>query len=245
MKHYSALILDDEIENIALLELYLNKYCKQIQRLYTSSKLDDALEIIINHQPDILFLDIDLGNNSNSFDLIEKYNLGSSQIIFITSHDQYALKAININNIAAYILKPMQIDALLKAVDKAITNVDCQDFKKENQTQKVNFIAVSSLDRIEIIPTIDIMYCSADGKYTRFYTATNKKHTSSRNLGEYQELLDAHYFFRIHHKHLVNINFVKAINKADGYFCELVNGETLPISKRRQEDFNRFLKLRF
>jgi two-component system LytT family response regulator len=244
MKHYSALILDDEVENIALLELYLSKYCKQIQHIHTSTKIEEALEIFVNHQPDILFLDIDLGNNSNSFDLIEKYNLGSSQIIFITSHEHYALKAINANNVAAYLLKPLQIDDLLKAVEKAIMNLNHNDVKRENETQNANFIAISSLDRIDIILTKDIMYCSADGKYTHFYTKNNKKHTSSRNLGDYQELLNAHYFFRIHSKHIVNINFVSVVNKADGYYCELANGETLPIAKRRKEDFNRFLKLR-
>jgi two-component system LytT family response regulator len=245
MKYYAALILDDETENITLLELYLSKYCKQIQSIHTSTKIDDALEIIVNQKPDILFLDIDLGNNSNSFDLIDKYNLGSSQIIFITSHEHFALKAINLNNIAAYLLKPLQVEGLLKAVEKAIINLNLHGGKKETENLNSNFIAVSSMDRIDIIPTEDIMYCSADGKYTHFYTKNDKKYTSTRNIGEYQELLNPHFFFRIHSKHIVNINFVSAINKGDGYYCELINGKTVQIAKRRKEDFNRFLKLRF
>jgi two-component system LytT family response regulator len=107
------------------------------------------------------------------------------------------------------------------------------------------FIAVSSVDRIDIIPIKEIIYFTADGKYTVFYLQGNKEIISSKNIGEYEGYLPCGMFFRIHHKYIVNMDFVLSINKKDGYYCKMINGKNLPIAKRRQDEFNKFVRLKY
>lgn len=108
----------------------------------------------------------------------------------------------------------------------------------------VDYVAVSSLDKIELILMSDIIFCQADGKYTNFHLINGKKIMSSRNLGEYSTILDSNYFFRIHHSFILNLRHITKISKKDGYYCELSNGATLPVAIRRQDDFNKFIKLK-
>lgn len=130
------------------------------------------------------------------------------------------------------------------------------EMERSYQNQKINsinilnsfnqpneFVAISSLDKIELIPMSEIIFCQADGKYTNFFLINGKKIMSSRNLGEYSTILD-NYFFRIHHSYIINIRHISKISKKDGYFCELLNGIVLPVAKRRQEEFNKFIKLK-
>ena len=90
----------------------------------------------------------------------------------------------------------------------------------------------------------EITFCKADGKYTVFILSNGTKVMSSRNLGEYSTILDDSYFFRIHHSYIINLRHIIKISKKDGYFCELSNGVVLPVAKRRQDDFNKFIKLK-
>ena len=90
----------------------------------------------------------------------------------------------------------------------------------------------------------DIIFCMADGKYTTFFLLNGKKIVSSKNLGEYEKLLNEYFFYRVHHGYIINIKHLTSIIKRDGLYCELVNKVTIPIAKRRQEDFNKFIRLK-
>lgn len=247
MNTYSALIIDDEIDSIQLIELYLKKYCREITTHYFANNIKDGIELFLVHKPNLLFLDIDLKNGENSFDLVNNYDLSQSEIIFITSHSEFAINVINNNeNISGYILKPLKVADLLNAVTKSYKKMDVKNGKRNTPNKdNFNYIPIPSINKVDLIRPDEILYCAAEGKYTMFYTSDNRIITSSRNLGEYQDLLDPNVFFRIHHKYLVNTHLIKQLSKADGYFCELINGTSLPISKRRQESFNKFIKIKF
>ena len=122
-----------------------------------------------------------------------------------------------------------------------------QDYKVNSVNsinQNIDYIAISSQEKIDLIQMQDIIYCQADGKYTIFHLINGRKITSSRNLGEYNTILDSNYFFRIHHSYVINLKHVIKISKRDGYYCELIGKIILPIAKRRQDDFNKFIKLK-
>ena len=108
--------------------------------------------------------------------------------------------------------------------------------------QNFEYVAIASVDRIELLKINEIVFCKADGKYTEFYGSKNIKIVSSRNLGEYTSSLDSN-FFRIHHSYIVNIRHLLKIIKKDGLYCELSNGYVLPVAKRRQEEFIKFINL--
>lgn len=248
MQNYTALIVDDEIENCNLLKLYLKKYCKSIETLYTAQDIDGAIEQYLEHYPDILILDIELENNTNSFQILEQIPNTNAEIIFVTSHKDYAIQAINAFSTAAYLVKPVKPTELIVAIDKAIKNIEIKQSSKitESTDSKLylEFLAIPSSNKIDIIHPEDIVYIEADGRYTIFHLTSGNHKIASRNLGEYEKQLDPQQFFRIHHGYIVNLNMVTNINKSAGNYCELLNGKALPIAKRRQERLHRFLKIK-
>lgn len=246
MINYSALIIENELVNVDSIKMLLNKYFKQIETIYSSINLNEGIELFLEYRPNILFLTIDSVNEVTLFKSLESYDMRKSEIIFISASEEFALKAIN-HNASAYIIKPIEIEEFISSVSKVMDKIETRknNLQVFNGERNPNLIAIASVNRIELIPIDEIISCSADGKYTIFSTKRNRVYTSSRNLGEYQDLLNPNIFFRIHHKHIININFVKSINKAEGYYCEMINGVNLPISKRKQDEFNRFIRLKF
>ena len=194
-------------------------------------------------KPDVIFLDTALPNNT-FFELLEKLEFNIPKLIFISNQEHYALKAFKYNAID-FILKPIDFNSIILAVYKAIKRIEINDINILNSFNQTNeYLAVSSLDKVELIHMSEIIYCKADGKYTCFILLNGKKIVSSRNLGEYSKILDNNYFFRIHHSYIINLRHIIKISKKDGYFCEFSNGTVLPVAKRRQDDFNKFIKLK-
>ena len=249
MKKYDAIIIDDDQENINLLKIYLKKYCKNIQICGESTNIKGGLELYYNCMPQILFLDISLGDDT-IFSFLDSLENITGELIFISSHEEYALKAIKYE-VRGYIMKPIKVNELVNIVNKAILNIEkkytilqLQENDHESKEGQSNIVAIPSTDKIELIQIEDIVYLEADGRYTIFHLTNNRFKTSSRNLGEYEKILNRNVFFRIHYKYIVNLNMVVNINKSAGNYCELSINKTLPIAKRRQDELHRFLNLK-
>jgi DNA-binding LytR/AlgR family response regulator len=216
-----------------------------------ASAVEKSLDLIKLHKPDVIFIDVSKRNES-LFDLIKELNFNPPIFIFISSTELYALKAFKLNAID-FLLKPVNFNDLILSVYKVIKRIEMElcfqnkrvdDISKLNSKYKNNeFLAISSMDKIELINMDHIIYCKAEGQYTDFFLDEGKKILSGKNLGEYAAILDSNYFFRIHHSYVINIKHIAKISKKDGYTCELKNGTILPIAKRRQEDFTKFIKL--
>ncbi|GAA4936116.1 LytTR family DNA-binding domain-containing protein [Algibacter agarivorans] len=244
MKKYSALILDDDIENIKLLSIYINKYFKNINIIATVNDIENCIEAYYTYLPDLLFLDVELEGNETSFNFLESIEHIKSKTIFISSYDEYAIKAINLD-VVGYILKPIKINELVKVVDKAISQIKKEATNLDShKLSSNNIIAIPSASKVELVPVQNIVYLEADGRYTIFHLSNGSNRVSSRNLGEYEKMLNKSVFFRIHHRYIVNLNMVNNINKTAGNYCELLNNKALPIAKRRQESLNKFLNLK-
>lgn len=253
MNKYKAVIVDDEINNILLLKHFISQYCLNIKVVGEALTTSEAISIINEIEPDILFLDIRL-NGKDVFEVLDQIKISKSQVIFVTSHDEYALKAIKYNAID-YILKPIVIEDLIISINKAIIKIEQQqyfDFSKGSEINKIQkevsnnrlYVAISSMDKIELLKMSDIMYVGADSKYATFHLINGKQHISNKNLIFYENILDQSVFFRIHKSFIINITYTLRIIKKDGSYCELINGVMLPISKRKQELFNLFLKIK-
>lgn len=241
MKTYTAAIIDDYTGDLQLLKLLLDKYCPTIEIIATGVSIKEGIEIYYEHKPDILFLDI-LLNEDNSFSLLDYIDEIKSKIIFVSSFDGYALKAIDYGA-AGYLVKPVQPKLLIETVKRVINKLDKQNLS-EGTTPDNDFIAIPLPKSIEIIQTDTIVYLEADGRYTVFYLTDKTSLIASRNIGEYETQLDPKKFIRIHHKYIVNLNMVRSINKAAGNYCEMVNTVSLPVSKRKLENLQRILKLK-
>ncbi|OOG64649.1 LytTR family DNA-binding domain-containing protein, partial [Flavobacterium sp. A45] len=187
MNTYKVVLVEDEVNNILLLKHFIEQYCINVIVVGEALTSTDAVAIINENEPDILLLDIRL-NGKEVFEVLDQITINKAQIIFVTSHDEYALRAIKYNAID-YILKPIIIEELVLSINKAIKKLQQQnyfDFSKGSQINKIekeisnnkDYIAVASMDKIELIKTSDIMYLSSDSKYATFHVISGKEYVS-------------------------------------------------------------------
>lgn len=251
MKPLNAIIVEDEKNNADLLAHFLEKYCPSVNLISSCLTHKHALESINNNAVDLLFLDIvlDIGT---AFDLLNEINYEHLQVIFITAYDSHALKAFRYNAVD-YLLKPLRIDELINAVQRAHERKENLEFINQNQIQELsknivgknalNFVAISNIDKVNFVKNEDILYCKASGRYTEFYLVDKPKLIASKPIGEYEMILDKSHFFRIHKSYLINLAYIVNINKKAGNYCELTDGSLIPISRRRLDALIQFLKI--
>lgn len=233
-----AIIVDDEKSNIENLTLLLQKYCPQINLLGAALEVDSAVELINLHMPDVLFLDIQLGNRSG-FDLLRLLPSKALEVIFITAFDKYGIEAIKFAALD-YLLKPVSIPELIVAVKKAEEKVLARERNQQlafllshikNDGLKPSRIALPQLHEVRYVEVSDIVRCEADNSYTSFYLITGDEIVVSRSIKEYTDLLKPIGFLRTHQSHMVNILYIKSWIKEDGGALLLVTGDKIPVSK--------------
>ena len=251
MKQLSAVIVDNDNETTEILNSFVEENHSILKIVGHGSSVEKSLDLIKSNKPDVIFIDIS-SKNENLPDYIKDLYFNLPKFIFVSSNELYAFKAFKLNAVD-FLIKPLNFNDIILSVYKAIKQIEmeiCFQKQKVNEVNGLNtmyqnneYIAISSIDKIELVRTDDIIYCKAEGKYTNFFLVNDKKILSSRNLGEYVSVMDPKYFFRIHHSYIVNIKHITKISKKDGYSCELINGTSLPVAKRRQEEFVKFIKL--
>ncbi len=246
----TAIIVDDELYNLELLEHFVTKYCPQIKILDRVSTKEKGVQLINELQPQLVFLDIVL-DTGTGFDLLEEISFRKTHVIFVTSYEEFALKALKFNAVD-YILKPVDIEELIVAVNKAHKSILNERYLDERQIHMLSksicenrlpneFLTVSSLKKIDFIRSEDVMYLESEGKYTVLYLNNGEQMVSTKSLGYYEEVVDPSLFFRIHKSYLVNLKYVTSINKEAGFYCEIANHKPLPIAKRRLQKLQEFL----
>lgn len=248
MNDLNVLILDDETVNVQLLKKNLEIYYKKITKIYTATNIDDAILKYLKYKPEILFLDVQLGDQATSFDFLERIPKDNFQIIFITSYKDFAIKAINECKVSGYLLKPYKVEELIFATNRAVEKLNILGAvtspKNTGEDGKSEFIAISLKDKVEIIAQSNIVYVEADGSFTNFYLKDKSFYRSSRNLGLYEKQLNPSIFFRIHHATMINVNEISMIDKTDGHYCEIKGYNPLQISVRKRAEFYQFLNLK-
>jgi len=210
----------------------------------------DVLSTLINiKKPDLLILSLE--DASIDFKFLNNLTVQKPKLIITSSNKLNAFEAYKQHAID-FILKPFNSNVLIISLYKTLKFIEMEAAHQRETIGKIKtintmqqnfeYVAISSVDKIELLKKDEIIFCKADGKYTEFYALNSPKKTSSRNLGEYSEALDGN-FFRIHHSYIINIKFLVKVIKKDGLYCELVNGHLIPIAKRRQEEFLKFINL--
>jgi len=253
MKIFKTVLVDDEKNNLDLLNHFIKKYCKNIEVIASCLTYDEAYKTLTTAKPDLVFLDIVLDRDT-SFDLLQELDAPDFQIIFTTAYDEYAIRAFKYNTID-YLLKPIILEELVAAVDKVSDKIDqskginIDSIKKISQSinakHPINFIMISGMDRVDFIHPEEVVYLKSAGRYTEFYLKDKKrKVTSSKPIGDYEHVLDPVVFYRIHNSYLINLSHLININKRAGNYCEMSNGDSLPLSRRRYEGLIGFMRNR-
>ncbi len=244
---FKTLIVEDDEINVRLLTLLLAKYFENIEVVGVAKNSLEFTDKYLALKPDILLLDIDLGEQKNTLEILHDIGDFDCEIVITSSHKNYAIKAINEYHVSSYIVKPITINSL----NKAIKTCEKKLFEKrilQNTTTETNFatdiIGVPTPTSIDIIEIKDILYLEADGKYTVFHLLDGHSKVGSKNIGYYENFLPQNLFFRIHHKFIVNIKAITKIIRSDGNYCLLKNGKSLSVANRRIENLRKFLQLK-
>lgn len=234
-----ALILDDEVENIEHLSYWLEKYCApHIEVVAVSQTIEGALKEIIELQPDVLFLDVELANGITSFELLRQIPEWEGKVIFITAYKDYAIEAIKAKAFD-YLLKPLSIKELVSTVGNVYESFEGL-FKQTSGTNPASeftteFIAISHLSEIQLIRKSDIMYLTSSGNYTELFLENGNSTLSSKIIKVYESLLNERNFVRIHNSHIINLDYLVKIEKENGWICVMKNGTPIPVSRRKKD----------
>jgi len=236
-----AVIVDDLPEALELLSNDLKMECPQIELCGTATSVIEAAKLIKKTDPDLLFLDIRLGENTG-FDLLEILPDLRAKVIFVTAYDEYALKAFRFSAID-YLLKPIDPEQLVEAVEKASSQIhnDSESLQLlrnqiDNPNQLANKISLPTLERLHIVEINSIMRCQSMDNNTRFFLDNGETIFVTKTLKKFDELFKDHSFFRVHQSHLVNLKYIKAYEKRDGGYLVMNNGDSVPVSVRKKPE---------
>jgi len=238
----SAVIVEDEIRSRESLNGLLKLYCKNVSVVAEADGVQTGIKAIKEHNPDIVFLDIQMPDGSG-FKLLESIDKINFSIIFTTAYDQFAIKAIKFSAID-YLLKPIFPDDLMEAVKKAEKSVVTKKTQQNVEVLLENFkrpeteppkIVLSTAEKINVVKVKDIIRCESDNYYTNYFFIDGKQLLISKTLKENEELLSDYNFIRPHKSHLINVIYIKSYNKHDGGSIVMTDGSVVPVSRRKRE----------
>ncbi len=258
MKIYRAIIIDDEKNIREALTLLLREYCPEISVAGTAGSAREGRELLRKESIDFIFLDISMpGEDGFAFlRSIPRENFG---IIFVTAYQEYALKALKASAID-YLLKPVNAMELRESVTKAIqyhelrqSRVEIQKIYKESlenlheqiysEERPITKITVTEQFGFRMVNVSEIMYLQADSNYTIIHLSGLNKIVSTRSMGDYEKILSAPGFFRIHKSTIINMDFLQGFSSYEGNFAKLSDGTQLSISRRKVTEFRDIVRL--
>jgi two-component system LytT family response regulator len=232
-----ALILDDELTNISVLKYDLELYCPDVKVVADFTNPVEALKYLSTNQVDVVFLDVTMPIMTG-FEFLNCQKNIEYQVVFVTAHQEYAINAFDFYAVD-YLVKPVSSQKLIRAVDRIKEKLIKGD-KKENMDAKLagiqshnlqsGYIAIPTIDGYEMLNQEEILYMQASGNYTSI-RLINKELLVSKNIGEFEKIMDAGRFIRIHNSALVQISKIKKYIRGDGGQVLMSDGKSLSVSR--------------
>ncbi len=233
-------LIDDDKNIRDQYKAMILQHFQEITEICEADSAKSGMELLKECNPDVVILDIDLGDGTG-FDVLQNVKPYNFSLIFSTAFNDFAIKAIKFSALD-YILKPFDKDELISALEKAISmrekiNLESQlknffdHYDRTNQSKK---LVLKTAGEFNIVDVTDVVYCQSDNSYTTFFFANSEEIIVSKSMKEYEELLSAFNFFRPHTSYLVNLNYVKKLDKSDGGFLILKTGKEIPVSQRKK-----------
>lgn len=238
----TCVIVDDEQQNISILRNLLTRYCPEVEITGEANSSTAAVELIRKLRPQLVFLDVEMPD-MDAFELLSNLKPLHFEYILVTAYDRYAVKAFA-HNALHYLLKPVDIDELRVAVQKASvriveTNVNrrIDDLKSQAENNQVSKIALPTSNGLVFISIDEIVCCSARNNYTLFEFVKDKELLVSGTLKDFEEKLPASIFCRVHNSHLINMNHIRQYIKGKGGQVKMINGKIIDVSSRKRDEF--------
>jgi two-component system, LytTR family, response regulator len=239
----TTVIIEDEVDSQVLLDQILKEYCPMVENKGIAGCKESALALIRSVKPDLVFLDIQL-QDTNAFALLDILKDIDFKIIFTTAFAEYAIKAFRYEAVD-YLLKPYTpkdvISAVSRIKDKPIEKNLYPSLSSRlssiNLGQAVEKLSIATTEGIVVYNLDDILRFEADGPYSMVFSKNNKKTFTSRTIKDFEAEISSAVFFRCHKSHLINLREVEMFLKEDGGFAVLTNGERIPVSRRKRQEF--------
>lgn len=242
-----AIIIDDENRTRDLIAKMINSFGLDIEAIPAAESVETGIKAIEEHQPDIVFLDIKLPDGTG-FDLLKAIPNKNFEVIFITAHEEFAIKAIKFSALD-YILKPVDPEELKAAVVHAMETLGSKKEESQFDALQLNIqpnqkrrLVLKTQESVHIVELDHIIRCEADRNYTSFYLTEGKKILVSKTLKDYETLLSGHNFLRVQQSHLINLDFVARYDKGNGGSVVMKDGSEVPLSPAKRDIFFKILE---
>lgn len=242
-----AVIIDDENRTRDLIAKMINSFGLDIEAIPAGENVQSGIKAIEEHQPDIVFLDIQMPDGTG-FDLLKAVPNKNFEVIFITAHEEFAIKAIKFSALD-YILKPVDTEELKTAVENALKTMDHKRDERQFEALQNNIspqqkrrLVLKTQESVHIVDLDQIIRCESDRNYTSFYLTDNRKILVSKTLKEFENLLIGYNFIRVQQSHLINLDYVERYNKGNGGSVVMRDGSEVPLSPAKREIFFKILE---
>lgn len=244
-----AILIDDEMTSLQNLKQKIQDFCSSVSVVAATQKPEEAILLIRELNPDVLFLDIEMPK-LNGFRMLEELGEYDAEVIFTTAYQHYAVNAMRISAFD-YLVKPVSIEELENAVArlmnrKAPHTRERMDVLKRYLSQSYsqeNKIAVPAIDGYEFLVIKDILRVESSSSYSRIYFINGKSVIVTKSLKDFEDILSDYHFFRVHNSHLINLNYIKKYIRGTSGQILLENGEMIDVSRRKKEEFIKILNL--
>jgi len=242
-----AIVIDDENRTRDLIAKMINSFGLNIEAIAVGENVQSGIEAIEYHKPDLVFLDIQMPDGTG-FDVLKAVSYKNFDVIFITAHEEFAIKAIKFSALD-YILKPVDTEELKAAVERALTTIDYR--REENQFDALQNnilphqkrrLVLKTQESVHVVDLEQIIRCEADRNYTSFHLTAGRKILVSKTLKEYETLLSGYNFLRVQQSHLINLDFVDRYDKGNGGSVVMKDGSEVPLSPAKREIFFKILE---
>lgn len=235
-----AIIVDDEVCFREMIELLLKDYFPNVHIVAQAESVPQAVQVIEAYNPDLVFLDIEI-KCGTGFHVLQKLKTRDFKLIFITAFNDFAIQAIKFSAID-YILKPINEFEFKSGVERAVQEIERNDKLSPLETLFINHqekqhkkLVLRTMQDIHVVNIDEIIRCEADNAYTTFFLTSGEKVLVSKGICNFTELLTGYGFVTPHQSHLVNLNYIKKLDKSDGGFLILKDNTEIPVSVRRKQ----------
>jgi two-component system, LytTR family, response regulator len=243
MEILKAILVDDELSSLQNLKQKILEFCPEVKVVATCQKPEEAIFLIRHHNPDVIFLDIEMPR-INGFRMLEELGDVHSEIIFTTAYNHYAIDAIRISAFD-YLIKPISVEDLQNAVNRLMVQHNQQVQEKlnilrkslqENKSQE-DKIAIPTGEGMEFINIKNIVRIESSSNYSKLYFTNGHTLLVTRLLKDFEEMLLPYRFYRVHHSHLINLSQIKKYIRGEGGQVVMLNGDVIDVARRKKDEF--------
>src|SRR6185437_12559519 len=247
MDPLKAILIDDELPSLQNLQQKLGEFCPDIMVIATAQKPEEAIRLIEQNQPDVIFLDIEMPR-MNGFKMLEEINEKDFDIVFTTAYNLYAIDAVRISAFD-YLVKPVAVKDLQNCVarlfkDQLRQTPEKLDVLRQNLSDsrsQSDKITISTNEGIEFIEIKEIMRIESSSNYSKIFFKDGRSLLVTKLLKDFEEILLPYRFYRIHNSHLINLSYIKKYVRGDGGQVVMQNDEIIDVARRKKEEFLRLI----